>query len=325
MTNDNFDEWYYLSGDETIGPVSSGEIGNALRADQLDADAMVWRDGMNDWMPLRSVSELGLLQRRLPPLPRASATDTDIPVSSVPLINQPLALWNPTAAVNWSLLFSPAFGAFLHARNADALGRTDEARANRVWFYVTITYLAFNLMSVFIPAVPEKLFRLVSIGLLIGWYFSLGKKQIKYVKDTWPYSYNRKPWKKPLSIAFGSMIGSILFLIPAYSFSFGTVIEFGNDEIYYAADATEEDARKLASVLQEIDFFGSGGASVRLESSSARYSVSFILVEDAWEDPETTDAFREIGRFLAASGFPTPLTIHLCDEYFAPQDTLIIQ
>ena len=27
------------------------------------------------------------------------------------------ALWNPNAAANWSLLFSPAFGAWLHMKN----------------------------------------------------------------------------------------------------------------------------------------------------------------------------------------------------------------
>ena len=31
------------------------------------------------------------------------------------------ALWNPNAAASWSLLFSPAFGAFLHMKNWQAL------------------------------------------------------------------------------------------------------------------------------------------------------------------------------------------------------------
>jgi hypothetical protein len=55
-----------------------------------------------------------------------------------PPTGRPPALWNPKPAAYWSLLFSPAFGAFLHARNADAMGRVDEAKANRMWFYVLI-------------------------------------------------------------------------------------------------------------------------------------------------------------------------------------------
>jgi hypothetical protein len=120
---------------------------------------------------------------------------------------QPPALWNPNAAACWSLLFSPAFGAFLHARNAEALGREEEAKANQMWFYVSVGYLTVVLVSIFIPAIPEWPFRVVAIGLLLGWYFALGKKQIAHVKETWGDTYERRPWKKPLLIAFGCLLG----------------------------------------------------------------------------------------------------------------------
>ena len=127
--------------------------------------------------------------------------------------SQPPALWNPNAAAGWSLLFSPAFGAFLHARNADAMGRAGEAKANRVWFYVIIAYFGFSLVP--IPAIPEVLFRLAPIGLLLGWYFGLGKEQMRYVKETWRDTYERKSWKKPLVIAFCCFIGTFIVLTVA--------------------------------------------------------------------------------------------------------------
>jgi hypothetical protein len=127
---------------------------------------------------------------------------------STPLPSEPAPrLWNPNAAACWSLLFSPAFGAFLHARNADNLGRIDEAKANRVWFYVSLAYLGFVLVSMFIPVIPDAVFRGAAIGILLGWYFSLGKKQAQYVKDTFQDRYQRKPWPKPLLIAFGCLVG----------------------------------------------------------------------------------------------------------------------
>ena len=129
-----------------------------------------------------------------------------------PPTSQPPALWNPNAAACWSLLFSPAFGAYLHARNAEVLGRVDEAKSNKVWFYVSVTYLVFAFVTTFIPVIPDGLFRLAAIGILLGWYFSLGKKQIKYVKETWQDSYERKRWKKPLLIAFGCSIGMFVAL-----------------------------------------------------------------------------------------------------------------
>ena len=117
------------------------------------------------------------------------------------------SLWNPNAAACWSLLFSPAFGAFLHARNAESLGRLDEAKANWVWFYISLGYLGFVLASIFVPVIPNILFDGVAIGILLGWYFSLGKKQIQYVKETCQSRYQRKPWAKPLLVGFGCMLG----------------------------------------------------------------------------------------------------------------------
>ena len=126
------------------------------------------------------------------------------PVSSA---DAPPALWNPNAAANWSLLFSPAFGAFLHARNADTLGRRDEARQNRVWFHISFAFLVLAVVTSFFPVIPDGIFTVAGLALLLGWYFSLGKKQARYVKDTWQKRYQRKPWAKPLFVAFCCVVG----------------------------------------------------------------------------------------------------------------------
>jgi len=136
-------------------------------------------------------------------------------VTAPPPPSRPPTLWNPKAAVCWSLLFSPAFGAFLHARNAAAMGRVDEARTNRAWFYVSIAYLGLSLVAIPIPAIPDGLLRLAALGLLFGWFFSLGRKQITYVRETWRDRYQRKPWTKPLLIAFCCLIGTFVALTVA--------------------------------------------------------------------------------------------------------------
>jgi hypothetical protein len=138
---------------------------------------------------------------------------------TLPPTGRPPALWNPKAAAYWSLLFSPAFGAFLHARNADAMGRVDEARANRVWFYVLIAYLGLVFVTIFL-LIPEGLYTMASIGLLFGWYLCRGKKQVTYVKETWRDGYERKRWKQPLLIAFGSLIGTSIVLAVAEDLMF---------------------------------------------------------------------------------------------------------
>jgi predicted RNA-binding Zn-ribbon protein involved in translation (DUF1610 family) len=51
--------------------------------------------------------------------------------------------WNPLTAARWSFwLFSPAFGAFLHAKNAESMGRAEEAKANWQCFYIALGYPA---------------------------------------------------------------------------------------------------------------------------------------------------------------------------------------
>ena len=123
------------------------------------------------------------------------------------------ALWNPNAAGWWSLLFTPAFGAYLHARNADSLGRTEEAKTNRIWFYASLGYLVFVLISEFLPELPEAVYRGAAVGLLVGWWVSTGKAQAQYVKDVWQKNYTRKSWTKPLLIAINCLIGYFVLIV----------------------------------------------------------------------------------------------------------------
>lgn len=127
-------------------------------------------------------------------------------------------LWNPTAAANWSIIFTPIFGATLHAANWRALGRPERAAANTnlIGGMVAII-LVFNLGR-FVPAlrfVPEiknlGSFTPVAVFvMLVGWYFALGRSQIRYVQRAFPDSYDKKSLWSPLLIAAVSLTVYIL-------------------------------------------------------------------------------------------------------------------
>ncbi len=51
------------------------------------------------------------------------------------------ALWNANAAASWSLLFSPAFGAFVHMKNWQALGEPAKASTAKTWGIATLLVL----------------------------------------------------------------------------------------------------------------------------------------------------------------------------------------
>lgn len=119
-------------------------------------------------------------------------------------------IWNPNAAANWSLLFSPAFGAILQAMNWKELGQPDRAKTNKTWACVTIIFL---LLFALIPVNVGGIGGLIGLILLLSWYFSQGRAQAKYVKETYGKEYEKKGWAKPLLIGIGCFIGYVIFAI----------------------------------------------------------------------------------------------------------------
>lgn len=51
-------QWYYGSQAGQTGPVEDHEIRALIAAGNIVPETLVWRDGMKDWMPMRSVPEL---------------------------------------------------------------------------------------------------------------------------------------------------------------------------------------------------------------------------------------------------------------------------
>lgn len=60
--------WYYAVNGAQSGPLTLAELRAALAAGKLSASDLVWKDGMADWTPARSVPELATAP---PPPPRA--------------------------------------------------------------------------------------------------------------------------------------------------------------------------------------------------------------------------------------------------------------
>ena len=115
-----------------------------------------------------------------------------------------ISLWNPNAAANWSLLFSPVFGAWLHAKNWSVLGDEGKAKQSMYWVYVGIAFLIFAIL------LPEKISRSMGIGYLFGWYFSSAKQQTKHIKEKLNNEYEKKGWAKPIGIAVASLAAFII-------------------------------------------------------------------------------------------------------------------
>jgi hypothetical protein len=120
------------------------------------------------------------------------------------------AIWNPNAASNWSLIFTPAFGSYLNALNWRTLGEPDRAQSAMVWFYCSLGLLfVYIFMGVFIAdkKVVDGASRVLAFLYLLIWYFSAGRAQAKYVKGKFGSDYPRRSWSKPLLIGVAAIVG----------------------------------------------------------------------------------------------------------------------
>ena len=129
-------------------------------------------------------------------------------------------LWNPNAAANWSLIFSPIFGAVLHAKNWKELGNLHRAKANKIWIWITAIWLAAILYISADPrprsssAFPFQIFGLIP---LLIWYFSQARVQARLVKEKYGNRYKRRKWGVPLLWGVGALFGYyLLAMVVAY-------------------------------------------------------------------------------------------------------------
>ncbi len=170
-------------------------------------------------------------------------------------------LWNPNAAANWSLLFTPIFGSYLNTKNWRELGETSRARSSHIWFWLSILIVIIGL---FLPAGAAG----VGFVYLIVWYFAAGRKQAKFIKEKYGSDYNRRSWVKPLLVAVALIIGFfIVFAVLIGSYedyrarSVSSITSPKPTEASYESNAVEIDYRKATlgeyDQGQQLDFVGS--------------------------------------------------------------------
>lgn len=115
-----------------------------------------------------------------------------------------LTLWNPRVALLLSLIFTPAFGAYILSENAKSLNNLKELNFNRVWLYVQVSFLLLILFSVFLPKELDRIYGPLGLVILAMWTRRCALKQITMVKEICGDDYNKKSWGKPVlvSVAF---------------------------------------------------------------------------------------------------------------------------
>lgn len=115
-------------------------------------------------------------------------------------------LWNPRVATVWGLLLSPAFSAYIHMRNWQALGQEDKAMEARTWFRMVIGII---VVACLLSTVGDMLGRdldlpsSTGLGLLLAWHIWGGRGQERYIAAVTGGAYARLPWTQKVFGALG--------------------------------------------------------------------------------------------------------------------------
>jgi hypothetical protein len=124
-----------------------------------------------------------------------------------------VALWNPNAAAAWSLLFTPVFGAWLHALNWRALGDTEREKASLAWAVggaaILVVYLLIDATS-YNSHIGDQIERSIEVVFIVAWYLASARAQANLVRDAYAGAYEKKSWRTPLLWAlagFGIYVG----------------------------------------------------------------------------------------------------------------------
>src|SRR6185436_15036771 len=85
-------------------------------------------------------------------------------------------------------------------------------RAAKGWVVVSFILLALSVAPISSEEV-ERLLRLVNLVYTLGWCFSVGRVQGRYVKARFGTSYPRRPWGKPLLLALAGLLAVVALAV----------------------------------------------------------------------------------------------------------------
>jgi hypothetical protein len=127
-------------------------------------------------------------------------------------------LWNPTAAILWSVLLTPVFGTYLLFRNWGALGQVERERVSKVWLGVSLVSIpASTLLDLLDLARGDGSYfaEFFQLFYFLVWYFSFARHQRAYFLESIGNTYERKPWLAVVmaGVALVAALWALRFLI----------------------------------------------------------------------------------------------------------------
>lgn len=86
------EEWHVAINDAPVGPLRRDEVQRRIAQGLLQRESLAWREGMDDWMPIKHIPELvALFAPSAPVAPPPAALVAPLPVAAQPIVTAPAA------------------------------------------------------------------------------------------------------------------------------------------------------------------------------------------------------------------------------------------
>jgi hypothetical protein len=108
-------------------------------------------------------------------------------------------LWDPSAAVRWSLLFTPLFGSLILAADWSELGEIERMKGNFLW--AALSGICLALIILFRRNVNPAAALAALLIVFVAWYFISGAPQAAHMQKMTGGEYNKKRWLVPVLAA----------------------------------------------------------------------------------------------------------------------------
>ena len=104
----------------------------------------------------------------------------------------------------------------------------------------------------------------------------------------------------------------------------GRLLVGTKDHVYYLGSATASDATAVANALKAASYFQDRGADVFLAKDERGTTVSFVVAEGLWDDPQDVAECQDMVRQSVAPVLGVPITVRLLNSNLEMKKAMVI-
>jgi hypothetical protein len=109
---------------------------------------------------------------------------------------------------------------------------------------------------------------------------------------------------------------TLLFILSSCN-NYGKKLKYGDNDLFYTTNVTEDQAKKLGDVLEKSGFWANGGRkSVQLDKSADTFLFRMVVLDKYKNDSSFIEKAKTSITELSQNAFNSePVVMHFCDDH----------